>query len=118
MVRVLKVHILVGDVPGWTCAIMDEVVYAANTLCKGASAPKERGALNVRVSCTQPVLAGAAVSRSAEPDLDEPIVTRTIPLYADAQAALRARQISFAQLLGAMMTRISSDESVLSLFTD
>jgi len=114
---VLEVHILVGDVRGWTCAIIDEIVYTANTLCKAASAPKERGALNVRVSCAHPVLAGAP-SLGPRSQTSTNRSSRTILLCADAQAALRQRQISFAQLLGAMMTRISSDESVLSLFAD
>ena len=55
------------------------------------------------------------MSRFAESDVDEVIVTDTIPLSADARAALWVHQISFGQLLAAMMTRISNEESVSSL---
>ena len=58
------------------------------------------------------------MARIAESDLDELVVTDTIPLTAEAQALPRVRQLSCAQLLAETMTRISNEESVSSLFTD
>jgi ribose-phosphate pyrophosphokinase len=97
---------------------MDDMVDTANTLCKAATALKERGAVKVVAYCTHPVLSGGAVPRIAESDLDEVVVTDTIPLSAEAQALPRVRQLSCAQLLAETMTRISNEESVSSLFTD
>jgi len=116
--NVSEVMNVIGEVEGRTCVIMDDMVDTANTLCKAASALKERGALKVVAYCTHPVLSGGAVARIAESDLDEMVVTDTIPLSAEAEALPRVRQLSCAQLLAETMTRISNEESVSSLFTD
>ncbi|MCC6867616.1 MAG: ribose-phosphate pyrophosphokinase [Burkholderiales bacterium] len=116
--NVAEVMNIIGDVDGRTCAIMDDIVDTANTLCKAASALKERGARKVVAYCTHPVLSGGAVDRIGTSDLDELVVTDTIPLSAQAQACPNIRQLSCAQLLAETMTRISNEESVSSLFTD
>ena len=116
--NVAEVMNIIGDVEGRVCVIMDDMVDTANTLCKAATALKERGAVKVVAYCTHPVLSGGAVPRIAESDLDELVVTDTIPLSAEAQALPRVRQLSCAQLLAETMTRISNEESVSSLFTD
>jgi ribose-phosphate pyrophosphokinase len=116
--NVAEVMNIIGDVEGRACVIMDDIVDTANTLCKAASALKERGAKRVVAYCTHPVLSGGAVDRIAESDLDEVVVTDTIPLSAEAQQCRNIRQLSCAQLLAETMTRISNEESVSSLFTD
>jgi ribose-phosphate pyrophosphokinase len=116
--NVTEVMNVIGEVKGRTCVIMDDMVDTANTLCKAATALKERGAVKVVAYCTHPVLSGGAVPRIAESDLDELVVTDTIPLSPEAQALPRVRQLSCAQLLAETMTRISNEESVSSLFTD
>ncbi|MBA3506720.1 MAG: ribose-phosphate pyrophosphokinase [Betaproteobacteria bacterium] len=109
---------IIGDVQGRTCVIMDDIVDTANTLCKAAAALKEAGANKVVAYCTHPVLSGGAVARIAESELDEIVVTDTIPLTPEAQACVRIRQLSCAQLLAETMTRISNEESVSSLFIE
>jgi len=116
--NVAEVMNIIGDVEGRVCVIMDDIVDTANTLGKAASALKERGARKVVAYCTHPVLSGGAVARITESDLDEVVVTDTIPLSADAQKCPKIRQLSCAQLLAETMTRISNEESVSSLFTD
>jgi ribose-phosphate pyrophosphokinase len=109
---------IIGDVEGRSCVIMDDIVDTANTLTKAATALKEHGAKKVVAYCTHPVLSGGAVARIAASDMDEIVVTDTIPLSAEAQACRRIRQLSCAQLLAETMTRISNEESVSSLFID
>jgi ribose-phosphate pyrophosphokinase len=116
--NVSEVMNIIGDVEGRTCVIMDDIVDTANTLCKAATALKEKGAKKVMAYCTHPVLSGGAVARIASSDMDEIVVTDTIPLSPEAQACTRIRQLSCAQLLAETMTRISNEESVSSLFTD
>src|SRR5512143_3394674 len=82
---------IIGDVSGRTCVIMDDIVDTANTLCKAATALKEHGATKVVAYCTHPVLSGGAVGRISESDIDEIVVTDTIPLTAEAQACGRIR---------------------------
>ena len=116
--NVAEVMNIIGDVEGRTCVIMDDIVDTANTLCKAASALKENGAQKVLAYCTHPVLSGGAVQRIAESELDEIVVTDTIPLSEEARACKRIRALPCAQLLAETMTRISNEESVSSLFTE
>jgi ribose-phosphate pyrophosphokinase len=116
--NVAEVMNIIGDVEGRTCVIMDDIVDTANTLCKAATALKEHGATKVVAYCTHPVLSGGAVARINQSDMDEIVVTDTIPLSPEALASPRIRQLSCAQLLAETMTRISNEESVSSLFTE
>ena len=109
---------IIGDVSGRTCVIMDDMVDTANTLCKAATALKEHGAKKVVAYCTHAVLSGGAVPRIAASELDEIVVTDTIPLTDEAKACPRIRPLSCAQLLAETMTRVSNEESVSSLFTE
>src|SRR5256714_7042966 len=116
--NVAEVMNIIGDVSSRTCGIMDDIVDTANTLCKAAAALEESGAQKVLAYCTHPVLSGGAVARIAESELDQIVVTDTIPLSEEARACKRIRQLSCAQLLAETMTRISNEESVSSLFTE
>jgi ribose-phosphate pyrophosphokinase len=116
--NVAEVMNIIGDVEGRTCVIMDDIVDTANTLCKAATALKEHGAQKVVAYCTHPVLSGGAIPRITASDMDEIVVTDTIPLSAEAAQCTKIRQLSCAQLLAETMTRISNEESVSSLFTE
>ncbi|MFB1029333.1 MAG: ribose-phosphate pyrophosphokinase [Thauera sp.] len=96
--NVSEVMNIIGEVEGRTCVIMDDIVDTAGTLCKAAAALKKHGAKRVLSYCTHAVLSGAAVSRINESELDELVVTDTIPLRDDAKACPRIRQISVASL--------------------
>ena len=116
--NVSEVMNIIGEVNGRSCVIMDDMVDTAGTLCKAAQALKAQGAKKVLAYCTHPVLSGAAVARIAESDIDELVVTDTIPLREEAHACLRIRQVSIGGLLAETMLRISNEESVSSLFME
>ena len=109
---------IIGDVRGKTCIIIDDMVDTAGTLCQAAGALKKAGAEKVVAYITHPVLSGPAVSRITESELDEIVVTDTIPLRSDAEACPKIRQLSTAELLAETMRRISDEESVSSLYVD
>ena len=109
---------IIGEVSGRTCVIMDDMVDTAGTLCKAATALKKHGASKVVAYCTHPVLSGAAVQRVNSSDLDALVVTDTIPLRPEAEASPRIRQLSVAGILAEIIRRISSEDSVSSLFID
>jgi len=113
-----KVMHIIGEVDGRTCVLMDDLVDTAGTLCEAAAALKEHGAKKVVAYCTHPVLSGAAVERITKSQLDELVVTDTIPLRPEAQACKRIRQLSVAELLAESMRRVATDDSVSSLFMD
>jgi ribose-phosphate pyrophosphokinase len=116
--NVASVMNVIGEVEGRTCVIMDDMVDTANTLCEGAKALKEHGAVKVLAYCTHPVLSGNAVERIAQSQLDELVVTDTIPLSDKAKSCPRIRQLSIAALLAETMLRICNEDSVSSLFME
>ena len=113
-----KVMHIIGEVKGRTCVLMDDLVDTAGTLCEAAAALKNNGAKKVVAYCTHPVLSGAAIERIEKSQLDELVVTDTIPLRPDAKACKRIRQLSVAELLAETIRRIATDDSVSSLFMD
>ena len=109
---------IIGDVDGKTAILFDDMVDTAGTLCNASSALKENGAKKTVAYAAHPVLSGPAIERIKESDLDEVIVTDTIPLSEEAQAMGKIRQLSIAELLGETIQRMVDDESVSSLYAD
>ncbi len=116
--NVAKVMNIIGDVEGRTCVLVDDLVDTAGTLGQAAKALKDKGATKVVAYCTHPVLSGPAVENIIKSELDELVVTDTIPLSKDAAKCDRIRQLSIAELLAETMRRVSNEESVSSLFMD
>jgi hypothetical protein len=75
---------IIGDVNGKTCVLVDDIVDTAGTLCAAAAALKERGARKVVAYCVHPVLSGAAISNIEGSQLDQLVVTNTLPLRPQA----------------------------------
>ena len=116
--NVAKVMNIIGDVTGRTCIIMDDMVDTANTLCEAAAALKKKGAVKVVAYCTHPVLSGPAIERINASELDELVVTDTIPLREEAAGCKKVRQLTVAELMAETIRRISNEDSVSSLFED
>jgi ribose-phosphate pyrophosphokinase len=113
-----KVMHIIGKVEGRSCVLIDDLVDTAGTLCQAANALKEHGAAKVVAYCTHPVLSGPAVTNLSNSQLDELVVTNTIPLSKEARQCDKIRQVSIAELLAETMRRVSNEESVSSLFID
>ncbi|MCC7122434.1 MAG: ribose-phosphate pyrophosphokinase [Gammaproteobacteria bacterium] len=109
---------IIGDVRDRSCVLVDDMVDTAGTLCQAAKALKERGARSVSAYCTHAVLSGNAMKNIEASVLDELVVTDTIPLSAEAAACTRIRQLSVAALLGESINRMSSGQSLSSMFID
>ena len=116
--NVATVMNIIGDVNGKTCVLVDDIVDTAGTLCAAAAALKAQGATKVVAYCTHPVLSGAAIDNLTKSQLDELVVTDTIPLSEAAKACGRIRQLSVAELLAETIRRIAFGESVSSLYVD
>jgi ribose-phosphate pyrophosphokinase len=116
--NVAEVMHIIGDVAGRTCLIMDDMVDTANTLVKAAQALKQHGAARVIAAATHPVLSGLAIERIANSELDELVVTDTIPLSEAARGCSKIRPLSLATMLAETIRRISNEASVSSLFVD
>ena len=107
---------IIGDVEGRTCLIIDDMIDTGNTLIKAAEALRERGATKILAYATHAVFSGEAVERIAQSQIDEIVITDTIPLSEKAQSCSRIRQISVAALVAETLRRINNEESVSNLF--
>jgi ribose-phosphate pyrophosphokinase len=109
---------IIGEVDGKTTILFDDMVDTAGTLCNAASALKEKGAIKTVAYAAHPVLSGPAIERIADSDLDELVVTNTIPLSKEAKNIEKIRQLSIAEILGETIQRMLDDQSVSSLYAD
>jgi len=114
--NVAEVMNIIGDVSGKTCLLVDDIVDTAGTLCTAASALKDHGAEKVIAYCTHPVLSGPAIDRISASNLDELVVTDTVPLSEAAIASGRIRQLSMASMLAESIRRVSNEESISAMF--
>ena len=109
---------IIGEVEGKTCILIDDMIDTAGTLCLAAAALKSKGARRVVAYITHPVLSGPAIERLDNSELDELVVTDTIPLSEAAIACGKIRQLGVSELLAETMRRLALDESVSSLYLD
>ena len=109
---------IIGDVQDKTAVIFDDMVDTAGTLCNAAAALKEKGATKTVAYAAHPVLSGPAIERIDNSELDELVVTDTIPISVDALDTGKIRQLSIAELVAETIRRIVDNESVSSLYAD
>jgi ribose-phosphate pyrophosphokinase len=116
--NVSEVMHVIGEIDGRNCVVMDDMIDTAGTLVKAAEVLKERGARSVLAYCTHPVFSGPAIERIRASQLDEVVISNTIPLGEAAKACAKIRQLSVAFLFAETIRRISDGESVTSLFAE
>jgi len=114
--NVAEVMNIIGDIENRTCLLVDDMVDTAGTLCNAAEALKERGAKKVIAYATHPVLSGPALDRLNKSELDELVVTDSIPLSAAGKASKVIRELSLDDMLAEAMRRISNEESLSAMF--
>ncbi len=118
--NVTEVMHVIGDVHGRTCLIVDDIIDTAGTLVKTAQALLAAGATKVYAAASHAVLSGPAIERIAQSELEELVVTDSIPLREEAQGLERQGKIkvlSVAGLLGAAIESIHMETSVSLLFS-
>lgn len=114
--NVSEVMNIIGDVEGRTCLLIDDMVDTAGTLCQAATALKKFGAKKVVAYCTHPVLSGPAIDRISSAEIDEMVVTDTIPLSEAAKACSKIRQLTMAGILAEAIRRVNNEESISAMF--
>ena len=107
---------IIGEVEGKVCIVPDDIIDTAGTLCNAAKALKDKGAKAVKAYITHPVLSGPAIERLNKSDIDELIVTNSIPLNKDAKKCSKIRVISIANIIAECITRLSNEESLSEMF--
>ena len=107
---------IIGEIDGKVCIVPDDIVDTAGTLCNAASALKTKGAKAVKAYITHPVLSGPAIERLNNSDIDEIVVTNSIPLNKEAKKCSKIRVISIASIIAECITRLSNEESLSEMF--
>ena len=104
---------IIGDVEGKDVILVDDMIDTAGTIVKAAKVLKEKGAVSVMACCTHPVLSGPAYERIAEGELDELLVSDSIPLK---QECSKIKVLSIAPTFAEVIRRVYHNESVNGLF--
>ena len=107
---------VIGDVQGFTCILVDDIVDSGGTLVNAAAALLEQGATAVHAYITHGVLSGGAVARITASKLKELVITDSIQPTEAVRVAKNIRVLSVATLIGEAIGRTASEESVSSLF--
>ncbi|MCL4796850.1 MAG: ribose-phosphate pyrophosphokinase [Bryobacteraceae bacterium] len=114
--NVAEVMHIIGDVEGYECLIIDDLIDTAGTLVKASEALLAAGATAVSACATHAVLSGPAVERIASSRLTEVVFSDSIPLRPEALACGKIRVLSVARLLARAIQSIHEETSVSSLF--
>ena len=107
---------IIGNVEGKECIVPDDIIDTAGTLCNAAKALKDAGASKVSAYITHPVLSGPAIDRITASEIDELVVTNSIPLTKDGQKCSKIRVISIAPIISECIKRLSNEESLSAVF--
>ena len=119
--NVAEVMHVIGDVSGQTCLVIDDLIDTAGTLVKTAAALMENGATSVYACASHAVLSGPAVENIMNSLIKQVVVTNTIPLSAEAEAARTEKGgkitvLSIAGLIGRAIQANHEETSVSKLF--
>ena len=107
---------IIGEIEGKVCIVPDDIIDTAGTLCNAANALKEKGAKAVKAYITHPVLSGPAIERLEKSQIDELVVTNSIPLSQDGRKCSKIRVISLATTIAECIKRLSNEESLSEMF--
>jgi len=107
---------VIGDVDGYTCILVDDIVDSGGTLINAADALLEKGAKAVYAYISHGVLSGGAVARLTASQLNELVITDSIQPTEAVRVARNIRVLSIATLIGEAIGRTAAEESVSSLF--
>jgi ribose-phosphate pyrophosphokinase len=107
---------VIGDVAGYTCLLVDDIVDSGGTLVNAADALIAQGAKEVYAYITHGVLSGGAVTRIGSSRLKELVITDSIQATEAVRKAVNIRTLSISALIAEAIGRTAAEESVSSLF--
>jgi ribose-phosphate pyrophosphokinase len=113
---VSEVMNIIGNVEGYTCIMVDDIVDSAGTLCNAANSLLDHGAASVVAYVTHGVLSGKAYDNIDKSGIHEVVITDTIAPTRQTQKNDKIRVITIAPLMAEAIKRIACNESVSSLF--
>lgn len=111
----VQVNELVGEVEGRVCVLVDDMIDTAGTIVAAAKALHDNGAGRIIVAATHAVFSDPAVERLSGPEVDNVIVTNTLPIPDDKQFE-KLTVLSIAPLVARAISSVFNDDSVTILF--
>ncbi len=111
-----KIMHVIGDVKGRDVILLDDMIDTAGSITQAVQALRLEGARRIVAGCTHAVLSGQAIERLERSEIEEVVVTNTIPLREDLARTKKVTVLSVAPLLGEAIRRIHTETSVSSLF--
>jgi ribose-phosphate pyrophosphokinase len=111
----VQVNELVGEVKGRVCVLVDDMIDTAGTIVAAAKALRDNGAGRVIVASTHAVFSNPAVERLSGADVDNVIVTNTLPID-PSKMFDKLTVLSIAPLIASAISSVFNDDSVTSLF--
>jgi ribose-phosphate pyrophosphokinase len=110
-----EVLMLIGDVSGKVAILIDDMIDTAGTMVAGARELRRAGATRVLAAATHGIFSGKAFERIALSDIEEIVVTDTVPLPDNAPRE-RLRVLSVDRILADCIHNVFCDESVSEIF--
>lgn len=104
---------LIGNVEGKNVILVDDMIDTAGTIVKAATLMRERGALSVRAIATHPILSGDAYEKIENSQLEEIIVTDTIPMRQKSQ---KVRVLTCSNLFAEVMKSVNEYQPISNKF--
>ncbi len=115
----IEVGFVIGDVKDKNAIIIDDLIATGGSICQAARILKEKGAKDIYVGATHPVLCGSAAEKLMDAPIKEIAVTDTIPLNEQARMlGKKIKVLSIASLLGEAIKRIHTNKSISSMFSE
>ena len=111
----VEVIAISGDVKGRDCVVVEDIITTGSTVSQLAVALRQQGANRVLIAATHPVLSGNAMDRLRKADVEEVIVTDTVPIPSEKMDS-RLKVLSVAPLLAEAIIRVHENRSVSELF--
>jgi ribose-phosphate pyrophosphokinase len=108
---------LVGDVVGKAAVIIDDLISAGTTMARTAKACRAQGATEVFAAASHGLFVGDANRLLAGPEIDELVVTDTIPPFRLSPELRNGKlvEIDASQLFAEAIKRIHSGGSIVEL---
>ena len=110
--------ILIGDVKGRSCIIVDDICDTAGTLCKAAQLLRDEGAEEVHAYVSHGVLSDPAIERVTASALKSLAITDSIQATPATLEAPNIRVVSIAPMFAQAILNVANDTSVSSLFSE
>ena len=110
-----EITALIGDVSDKVCIVNDDMIDTAGTICAACESLKAKGAREIYICCTHPVLSGPAFERLENAPVEEVVCCNTIPVPTEKKTG-KIRTVSVAPLFARAIENVYNNGSVSTLF--